>query len=449
MPEYDVVVARRDVVYASSVGPRRFAPTVTCSPGSAASLPTGAIFPQLRSRFDWFMGDQPMRHPHHEDAYALQVWAPRGADGLPVLVFLHGGAWMTGGGALNWYDGAALARQGMVVVTINYRIGPLAHLVDPDRLRCDGPRDVVFDDILAALEWVATNVGEHGGDPDRVTLAGQSAGAWYAHALSLMPEAAGYFRRIALLSLPGREPWTPQHLEDVSERCVRLLRDDGWAGDLSDAPIGALLGAGAAAVRREAAFGPPAAPYLPVEEPRTPASLFDPTLAAQRLHVEAAYLRCTADEAAVFLGEPERRATQDQVQDWLASVPPEELPANLARDGRPFDTLVAAASWRTYSGPTSHLADAYSARGIPTLLRRFTVSSKQPGVRSGHCFDLPFQFADRAGWADAPMLQGLDDAAFGRASDELVKDLSRFITECNLTTDQRAHVAGAAPVDLG
>ena len=448
------ITTARDIVYAQPGGGARFAPSIEVAGRAPAveGLPAGAIFPQRRSRFDWFMGDLPARHPHHEHAFTLNVWAPEDAAGAPVLIFLHGGAWVTGGGALEWYDGSVLARHGLVVVAVNYRIGPLAHLVDPATLRREEgrSRDVAIDDLLAALNWVQSHVAEYGGDPRRVTLAGQSAGAWYAHALSLMPEAAGLFRRVALLSLPGREPWSVERQAEVSERASGLLAEQGWAGTLTEAPIEALLDAGLAAVRPEPAFGPPAAGYLPVREPRTPKGLFEPTSAVRQLHVEAAYLRYTADEAAVFLGEAERSATWAQVRRWLSTVPVDETPPQSSTHGaEPFDALVEAASWRTYIRPTTRLADAYAASGIPTVLRRFDPASPQPWVRSGHCYDLPFQFGNRDGWRGAAMLSGLDERLFAEISDQTVADLVAFVAAGDLAGAPALHTPGAAPIGLG
>jgi para-nitrobenzyl esterase len=446
--------------------PARFAPPVPVNTApadnSAPELPDGAIFPQRRGRLAWFMGDLPSRHPQHEQAFTVHVSAPDDLDeppaaALPVLVFLHGGAWISGGGALEWHDGAALAARGMVVVTVNYRIGPLAHLAEPAALERHGPRDVVLDDLLAALRWVRDHIAGYGGDPARVTLSGQSAGSWYVHALSLMPEARGLFDRVAHLSLPDRQPWSAERLSSVSSRAAAHLSDNGWTGTLAQAPLEGLLDAGMAAIRPAAlpgqapAVGPSPAAYLPSAEPRTPDDLFSPESAAARVHVRAAYFRHTATEASVFLGEPERAATRGQVERWLATVPAGELPDGLdellARD--PYQALQAAASWRTCVRPAATLADAYATAGLPVALRRFEYASPQPGVGSGHCVDLPFQFGDRAAWADAPMLDGVDDGTFGWIAGELLTDLAAFVTAPDPALIPLLHQPGAQPVSLG
>ena len=119
--------------------------------------------------------------PLSEDCLFLNVWTPRAEPGakLPVMVWLHGGALIFGAGSLKLYDGAALARQGVVVVTVNYRLGPLGYFVHPalDRAAPRGPANFGLLDQMAALRWVQRNIEAFGGDAQQVTLFGQSAGA--------------------------------------------------------------------------------------------------------------------------------------------------------------------------------------------------------------------------------------------------------------------------------
>lgn len=112
-----------------------------------------------------------------EDCLYLNVWTPaQDADQkLPVMVWIHGGAFVTGSGSDEMYDGAALARQGVVVVTLNYRLGALGFLAHPS-LSAESPENVSGNygllDQVAALRWVQSNIDRFGGDPDRVTIFG-------------------------------------------------------------------------------------------------------------------------------------------------------------------------------------------------------------------------------------------------------------------------------------
>jgi para-nitrobenzyl esterase len=124
-----------------------------------------------------------------EECLNLNVWTPDvSTAGLPVLVWIHGGAFMNGSGSVADYDGAAFARDGVVCVSINYRLGAEGFL-----FLDDGVANLGLLDQLAALRWVQDNIAAFGGDPARVTVAGESAGAMSVTTLLSMPLAAGLF----------------------------------------------------------------------------------------------------------------------------------------------------------------------------------------------------------------------------------------------------------------
>ena len=124
-----------------------------------------------------------------EDCLNLNVWTPdTNATGLPVLVWIHGGSFMNGSGSVGAYNGAAFARDGVVCVTINYRLSAEGFL-----FLDDGIANLGLLDQLAALRWVQNNISAFGGDPSRVTVAGESAGAMSVTTLLSMPLAKGLF----------------------------------------------------------------------------------------------------------------------------------------------------------------------------------------------------------------------------------------------------------------
>ncbi len=138
-----------------------------------------------------------------EDCLALNVWTPRiDAKKRPVLFWIHGGAYVVGSSRNTWYDGAHLAARGdVVVVTINYRLGAWGFL----SLSSFGPEyrdsaNVGLLDEIAALRWVLQNIGRFGGDPENITIFGESAGASSVGALLAMPASKGLFSRAILES---------------------------------------------------------------------------------------------------------------------------------------------------------------------------------------------------------------------------------------------------------
>jgi para-nitrobenzyl esterase len=187
--------------------------------------------------------------PGDEDCLMLNVWTARpAAEPRPVLVWIHGGGWTMGWSATDIYDGALLAAAAdVVVVTVGYRLGSLGWLCHPDLAAAPGAPAGNWGmlDQLAALRWVRENIAAFGGDPGRVTVGGQSAGAGCVVGLLVSPDADGLFSRALLHSPPlaesGNDPalgarWT----EALTERLAGRPDD---LGVLRTADAGAIVAA--------------------------------------------------------------------------------------------------------------------------------------------------------------------------------------------------------------
>jgi para-nitrobenzyl esterase len=154
---------------------------------------------QAHSRAPWT--EEFMSHDSlSEDCLFLNLWTPAKSDkdSLPVLVYIHGGGYTEGSGSIKVYDGEELAKKGIIVITINYRLGVLGFLAHPE-LSAESSDHVSGNygllDQIAALQWIQKNITAFGGDPDRVTIAGQSAGAGSVNMLVVSPLAKGLFHR--------------------------------------------------------------------------------------------------------------------------------------------------------------------------------------------------------------------------------------------------------------
>lgn len=166
------------------------------------------------------------RQQMSEDCLTLNVVAPEGQDGpLPVMFFIHGGGYMFGTSAISVYDGAAIARRGAVYVSANYRLGALGCL---DLSSLSTPEHPLQDnlflrDLVMALRWVRDNIAEFGGDPDNVTIFGESAGAHAVATLMAVPDAEGLFGQAISESPPGGLSHASEYSAEIARRFVAGL----------------------------------------------------------------------------------------------------------------------------------------------------------------------------------------------------------------------------------
>ena len=156
-----------------------------------------------------FQGTTPLEEwfgklePESEDCLTLNIWTPAADDEKrPVMFWIHGGAFIMGGGKHEFYDGLNLAKRGnVVVVTFNYRLGALGFLYIPDKTINAG----ILDQALA-LKWVYDNIEKFGGDPENITIFGESAGGYSVLTLPVMPQVKGLIRRVIAQSAPAIDP---------------------------------------------------------------------------------------------------------------------------------------------------------------------------------------------------------------------------------------------------
>ncbi|HEU5331676.1 MAG TPA: carboxylesterase family protein [Actinocrinis sp.] len=188
------------------------------TPGpTAPQLPRGQLGPlDVTAYFapGWVEGD---------DYLTVNVWTPSQASTVaaqkaPVFVYVHGGAFIAGSSRSPLIDGRRFAEHGVVVVTVNYRLG-LAGFLDVD----GAPRNRGLADVIAALRWVQRNIAAFGGDPANVTLAGHSAGAFLTAAAIASPDTGGLFRRAIMQSGTGTGAFTPEQAALVRESAAKAL----------------------------------------------------------------------------------------------------------------------------------------------------------------------------------------------------------------------------------
>lgn len=174
-----------------------------------------------------------------EDCLNLNIWAPDNAENAPVMVWIHGGAHRIGSGTLPYYDGTAFAEKGVVLVTINYRLGLLGYFAHPALTAEATPDELIGNyglmDQMAALEWVRDNIAAFGGDPDNVTVFGESAGAASTIYLLTTPAAHGLFAKAIVQSGGGFQQ--PDTLAEQEEKGRQYAEAAGLGANASAAEL--------------------------------------------------------------------------------------------------------------------------------------------------------------------------------------------------------------------
>ncbi|AMG74125.1 carboxylesterase/lipase family protein [Sphingopyxis granuli] len=219
----DIDVFRGIPYVAAPLGIRRWAPPQAPlrwgGTRSAVEFGPSCPQPQLPAPFG-------VDGPKSEDCLYLNIWKPStlGRHKRPVLVWIHGGAFLIGSGSQPLYDGSRLARRGVIVVTINYRLGALGFLTHR-ALRTERVPSANFGllDQIAALQWIKRNIAAFGGDPHNITIAGESAGGVSVQALMASPVARGLFDKAIIQSGGGLAALADARSE------MALAAGDAWA----------------------------------------------------------------------------------------------------------------------------------------------------------------------------------------------------------------------------
>lgn len=361
------------------------------------------------------LGGREVRDPE----LTLNVWTPDpGASGLPVLVWLHGGAFIAGSPDL--YDGSAWMRDGVVLVTVGYRLGVegFVHFQG-------GDANVALRDQLAALEWVQREIGAFGGDPGRVCLGGQSAGAMSLGWLLGSERSRGLFQRAISMSGGVELTYSPEQAARVAAALAERVGVEPTATAMSEVPIASVIAAQEAIAPGEI--------ELETDEDRDPTGGMvwvapvrdgdvvaeDPLAAIGRgAHVDL-LIGDTSEEGLLYLaGAPGFDDFPAEALDAFAarlSPDPAGLLALLraAEPGASAGRLAAQAiSERAFHAPTRALRERHaSLEDRATYGYRFAWPSPALGGRLGaaHAIDVPFVFDA----VQAPQYAGADDRVLG------------------------------------
>lgn len=430
--EREGVLQFRGIKYATAT---RFGPPQPVEPWSDVFEATafGPILPQNPSGLETMLGKSDAT-PTDEDALLLNVFTPALDDAArPVMLWIHGGAFTAGAGSIPWYSGANLARGGdVVVVTINYRLGVFGflHLDRALGTGFEGSGNAGIRDQVAAIEWVRDNIRSFGGDPDNVTLFGESAGGMSIATLLAVPGLPSMIRNAVPQSGAGESVKSSDDANRVTEAVLAALGVSAAGAEaLLELPVDQLLAAQQTASTQLANEGVQRLPFAPVVDGEV---LHDnPTKAVRGGAAADVHLLIgtTAEEYKLFtVLDRARGALPDEVltQRVAYTVGRERAADALAvyRDEHPDasndDLWSAIATDWIFRIPAIRLAEAQSAHQEHTYSYLFTYRSTafDGALGSCHAIDVPFTFdnLDRRG-VDF-LLGGITDdtRALGRAT---------------------------------
>ncbi|NCZ88191.1 MAG: carboxylesterase/lipase family protein [Actinobacteria bacterium] len=378
------VAAHRNIVYATA---ERFGPPVRVT--SERVVASAVQCPQVPGLLEQAMGTGSVTM--NEDCLTLNVFAPTSAasnapTALPVLVWIHGGAFTNGTANASWYDGSNLAARGCVVVTINYRLGAFGFT---------GADDVGLLDQLAALQWVRDNAARFGGDPDNVTIFGESAGGCSVLALMAAPAAEQLFHRAWAMSPSIGQLRTTERAAQSQQLLLKELQVTSLH-EAKKSSVDDVLAAQGRLLR----------------DPKDIVTMFSPTIGGAVLPADA-HTRIHRDQRPLVIG-----TLRDESRLWVALNPAAanftEADARVHYDQRfgadaerawkayselrpgstPAQMLAALQSDESFRAPAWRVIDGRDAAGTPTWSYFFTWPTPVFGGVLGAChgLDIPFVF---------------------------------------------------------
>jgi para-nitrobenzyl esterase len=366
-----------------------------------------------------------------DESLNVNVWTPDpGGDGLPVMVWIHGGAFRNGSNAVPSYDGRAFARDGVVLVSMNYRLGAPGFGLLPD-----APANLGIRDQLAALAWVQDNIAAFGGDPRQVTIFGESAGAMSVHTLVSVAAGSGLFGKAIAQSGGGQSVATAADATRITAELATRLGVPATADGFASVDVERLIAA-QQSISLDVARNPDrqlwgwsivdaGMAFLPIVDGELITERPIDAIGAGIGHDMPMLIGTTAEEYRLFLVPPGiiDAVTPELMRGMLAARGWDTSIADIYVANRPDassgDVLAAMITDSYFRVPTIRLAEARADAPSPTYAYEFAWPSPVDRLGACHALEIGFVFdtlrQPGSNWlagADAP--QSLADNIHGR-----------------------------------
>ncbi len=421
------VLAFYDIPYAEDMGRFQKAVPADSWEGIRDGRVPGPVFPQNKGRLSFVMGNKLGEKNQSEDAFTVNVWTPTTEGKRPVLFWLHGGGFMTGGGCLPWHNGSELSKRGdIVVVTVNYRLGVLGNLCLPGT----ADENIAVEDVRLALEWTKENIASFGGDPENITVAGQSCGAWYAVALMGDPRTCDLFHKVSLYSYPGGiMPRTEKESKKLTKLFLKKL-DLKRGESVETVDISRILAAQAEVGKKY-----PVVSFIPTQGDSMPEDLISAALehASDDTVLRAHVLE---DEMTAFMAT-RRKAMSVAPHRLLDKILENMFGRKLAQSVTDYcketgnkDTYRSAVTVATrdmFTNGSEEIVERFREAGMDAAIEYPPIASKDDTLRGCHCMDLPYIFGNWEDWKDAPMLKGTTYEEFKELSDPYREEVLELV----------------------
>ncbi len=421
------VMAFQNIPYAQDGGRFKKAIPPMAWDGSRDATKPGPIFPQSSRPIVMHSAEANggaggyVELEQTEDAFRLSIWTSSTSASLPVIFWVHGGGYSSGGCSMPTYDGSQIARtKRAVVVGVNYRLGALGNLYMPGVV----DQNLAVEDLKMALAWVRENIAAFGGDPDNICLTGQSAGAWYVLALAVSEELSGSFSKIMLMSVPGSGPLMEEDATELATSFMKHLHAKDQQ-KLFSASVEKILHAQRSAARDSKHFG---ISFMPNVSPE-----LKPDLIGQAIETCGSSVPLldglVSEESAFFisgLADVIRGMSESERLAFVSGFgddDPSQACEDYADEEDPYVKMVRITTRQLFGLASDRLLEGFSN----SYGYRFNRKSPNPLLMACHCLDLPFFFDNLANWERNDMVSGINAGEFEELAGRFQNAILTFV----------------------